>query len=65
MKDVVFQELKDLTVDELDQINGGEDRTLIERLAYLGGWIHREVEEFINFLGRTDWSESNYLNSGK
>ena len=65
MKNVVFQELKDLTVNELDRFNGGEDRTFIERLAFCGGWIHREVEEFINLLGRTDWSESNYLNSGR
>ena len=65
MKDVVFQELRELSENELGQFNGGEDRSLIEWVAYAGGWVHREVEEFINLLGRTDWSESNYLNSGR
>lgn len=65
MKEVVFQELKDLTPSELDQFNGGENRSLLEWVGYCAGWIHREAEEFVNFLGRTDWSESNYVNSGR
>ena len=65
MKKIMIPGLEELTSKELDHFNGGEDRTFIEWLSFYGGWIHGEVDEFINLLGRTDWSESNYLNSGR
>jgi len=65
MEKIINHGLEDLTSKELDHFNGGEDRTLIQWIGYCGGWIQGEVDEFINLLGRTDWSESNYLSSGR
>ena len=61
--------IEELNHQQLKNINGGGDKGIWYYIGYAGGWVHGKIEmgfeSLKEFVENTDWSESNYLNTGR